>query len=223
MTNSSDKNRVCAVVPFYNEQKHIKPLFTQLLTMVDAIIAVDDGSSDDSSNEIPKSNKIYLVTHDVNSGKGAALKTGFRKSIELGFDFTFTIDADQQHDPNSIRLFLDNIDNNDIIIGNRLNNLSGMPLHRILSNKITSWIMTIKTGALIKDSQCGFRLFRTNILERLVFESDGFESETEILISAAKQKMRIGFVDIPTIYGDQVSKMTNWKTTIGFVRIILTK
>ena len=181
--------RICAVIPFYNESRFISEIISKVLQYVDHIIAVDDGSTDSSSVLITPSESISLIRHDHNKGKGAALKSGFIKSIELGFDATITIDADLQHDPRCIPQFIDALKFHDIIIGNRLDDISQMPISRILSNKITSKIISRKIGIKIKDSQSGFRAFRNERLPCLIPSTYGFEAESEILILAGKNSI----------------------------------
>ncbi len=213
-------NNISAVIPFYNESKNLNKIITETLSYVDVVIAVNDGSTDNSINQIPSSNKIILITSDKNYGKGHALTLGFKRSTEINSDVTVTLDADLQHDPKLISELIKMISNFEIVIGNRLNNLSAMPAHRILSNKITSSLLSIKTHQKIIDSQCGFRAYRTSILKDILPRSNGFEAESEILVSAAKKNYKIGFVDIPTIYGEEKSKMKNYETIKGFLKVL---
>ncbi|MBI9072111.1 MAG: glycosyltransferase family 2 protein [Melioribacteraceae bacterium] len=212
--------KICAIIPFYNESKFISEITTEVLKYVDHIIAIDDGSTDNSMNIIPDSNRITKIIHPLNMGKGAALKSGFQKSLELGFDITITIDADLQHDPSYIPKFINEINNYDLVIGNRLNDISNMPFPRILSNKITSKLLSIKTGLKILDSQNGFRAFRNKTLNNLIPTSFGFEAESEILVLAGKFKYKTGHVEIPTIYGEEKSKMRNIQAIKGFLKVL---
>ena len=220
MNNFDKKNNVAAVIPFYNECANLNNIITQTINYVDTVIAVDDGSTDDSKNQIPSANNVILISSDKNYGKGHALNIGFKKSIEINSNITVTLDADLQHDPKSIPNILEKVNLFDIVIGNRLNDLSSMPVHRIMSNKITSLLLSIKTGQKILDSQCGFRAYKTKILNDILPSSTGFESESEILVNASKRGYKIGFADIPTIYRNEKSKMKNVQTIKGFLKVI---
>jgi len=125
-----------------------------------------------------------------------------------------------QHNPDEIPLLLYELNNFDIVIGNRLNNLVDMPLHRRMSNKITSFLLSIKTGQRIIDSQCGFRAFRSEVIKNIKTVKNGFEAESEILIKASRKGYKIGFTDISTIYGNEESKMTPVKTTFNFIKVL---
>ncbi len=221
MNNCSKKNKICAVIPFYNEHNSIKDIITETLNFVDVVIAVNDGSTDGSINEVPQSEKVILLSFNRNSGKGFALKAGFEKSIDLNSDYTITLDADYQHPPENIPKLISGLDEYDIVVGNRLTNISEMPLHRIASNKITSFLLSFKTKIKLLDTQCGFRAFKTDILKYILPSYSGYEAESEMLVKAAKKNYKIGFIDIPTIYGNEQSKMKSFQAIHGFLRVLL--
>ena len=222
MNNSKNSNKVAAVIPFYNESKTINRVVLETLKYVSFVIAVNDGSTDGSPDNIPISEKVTLISYKRNRGKGYALRKGLEKGIEKGFLKLVTIDADSQHDPEEIPALISGLTNYDIVIGNRLNDLKGMPLQRRISNKITSFLLSIKTGQKILDSQCGFRAYRAETVKNITTVEDGYEAETEILIKASRGGYKIGFINITTIYGDEESKMMPIKTTFGFIKLLFT-
>lgn len=219
MNSFSKKNSTCAVIPFYNERKTISKIINRTLDYVDLIIAVDDGSTDGSGNSIQKNDRIILLTLGKNCGKGLALKQGFEKSIILNTDYTISLDADFQHPPEIIPKLISELEEFDIVIGNRLSDIKTMPLIRIASNKITSFLLSFKTKMKLIDTQCGFRAFKTGKLKYILSEFNGYEAESEMLVKAAKRNYKIGFVDIPTIYGSEESKMKSFKTIFGFLKV----
>lgn len=210
----------CAVIPFYNEKDFIREIISRTLPYVDKIILVDDGSTDGTAQMIEEDERVVLLSNEINMGKGAAVNKGFLKSAELGSDVTVTLDADLQHDPKCIPDFLSEIKNYDIVIGNRLGDMSRMPKQRILSNLLTSFFLSKKTGVKILDSQSGFRAYKTAILQRIIPNYKGFEAESEILVNAARSGCTIGFVDIPTIYADEKSKMRAMQAISGFIKVL---
>jgi glycosyltransferase involved in cell wall biosynthesis len=215
-----NKVETCAVIPFYNEEKTIKEIIEKTLQHVNCVIAVDDGSIDNSVKRIIKDDKVILMQNENNMGKGYSLSLGFRKSIELNSEYTVTLDADFQHPPDLIPNFLEKLHDNDIIIGNRLESLQDMPLHRILSNKLTSFLLSLKTKRKIKDSQCGFRVYRTKILRNIIPKFYGFEAESEIIVNAMRKNYKIDYFNIPTIYGEEKSKMKSVQAIAGFIRVL---
>ncbi|MGD8307599.1 MAG: hypothetical protein PVF17_13160, partial [Ignavibacteria bacterium] len=86
--------------------------------------------------------------------------------------------------------------------------------------KLTSFLLSIKTGCRLLDSQCGFRAFKSDVVKNIETTYPGYEAESEILILAARNNYKIGFCNISTIYGNQKSKMNPIKTTFGFIKIL---
>lgn len=214
------KNNVCAVIPFFNEEDFIVEVITKTLKYVDLVIAVDDGSKDNSLKLIKKLDNVEIIIFDKNFGKGTALKSGFSLAIELDFDIILTLDADLQHDPDYIPIFLDAIKKYDVVIGNRLSDIKAMPYHRILSNYLTSFLLSLKLKKMIKDSQCGYRAYKKKVLQKISIHSSGFEAESEIIVRVVRENFNIGFVDIPTIYGNEKSKMKSFQAIKGFLKIL---
>ncbi len=95
-----------------------------------------------------------------------------------------------------------------------------MPFQRIMSNKLTSFLLSKKTGMKIIDSQCGFRAFSREVLMNVQSRSNGYEAESEIIILAARAGFKIGFVEVQTIYGNEKSKMNPVKAIFGFIKVL---
>ncbi len=158
-----------------------------------------------------------------NKGKGAALQTGFNYVLHhVLVDYVLTLDADLQHLPEDAPAFFDALQrmNADVLVGWRQRVGTNMPIHRRMSNAITSLMVGTRTGTVIRDSQCGYRLIKKNVIEQVKLETTGFEAETEFLIKAAKRKFKIEFVPIQTVYSNEKSYMTHWKTTMNFAKVL---
>lgn len=220
MNSSERKIKIAAVIPFYNERDFIRNVISETLNYTDIIIAVDDGSTDNSSEQIIDLKKVILISNEKNFGKGYSLRKGFEKAIELNSQLIVTLDADGQHKPGIIPELLNKISDCDIVIGNRMNDVRNMPLQRIFSNRITSYLLSKKLGVQIKDSQCGFRVYKRKVLESVKTTFNGFEAESEILVYAARKNFKIKFVDIPTVYENQNSKMKAWQAIKGFLKVL---
>jgi len=143
-----------------------------------------------------------ILKHSQNKGKGEALKTGFRYAIQQGYDHVITLDADLQHDPIFIKNFVNRAKNNnsDIVLGTREMNLRIMPFDRFLTNKLTSIIISIFTGQIVKDSQSGYRLIKVKVLKSLKLRSKKYDLESEILLKGGKKGFKISSISISTIY-----------------------
>ncbi len=221
MNSSIRKNNICVVIPIYNEVHFLDELLPKVSQFSDYIICVDDGSTDGSKELLEGNLDIHLISNGKNRGKGYSLKVGLLKSLEFNCDKVITMDADMQHLPEQIPEFIDALNEYDLVVGNRLHTLEGMPLQRIASNKITSWLVSKKVGVNILDSQSGYRGFRKEIIKQILPFENGFEAETEMLINSAVQNHTIGFVNIPTIYNENVSKMRPYQAIKGFLKVLL--
>ncbi len=218
-------DRIVVLIPAYNAAKSLP----ELLRMInregwkEEVVVVDDGSIDDTGKKAHELGAT-VIRHERNRGKGAALSTGFRSILaKEGVSAVVTIDADLQHDIRDIDKFVNARlkSGANIVLGRRKRVGSGMPFGRILSNLITSFLVTARTGISIPDSQCGYRLIGREVLENVVVESEGYEAETELLIKAAARGFHIAWVPVKTVYSRETSHMTHWTTTRRFMRTLL--
>jgi len=211
------------IIPCYNHGIYLETLLGDIHRQLPhwEIVLVDDGSTDDSSLTAAPMG-CHVIRHPENLGKGAALWTGIQWGLSHGNDWFLFMDADGQHPASSIPTFLDAINNseNTFVIGNRLGDMTDMPYHRRLSNRLTSWILSKKIGRHIPDSQCGFRLIHKSCLEDFHPKTQHYETETEILLHAARKSARFESIKIPTIYQGQRSGIHNFRDTVRFIRLI---
>jgi len=221
LSNLENKNNNAAVIPFFNESKSINEVIQSVLKYVDIVIAVNDGSADDSIERVPADSRLIIISHNKNLGKGKALRTGILKSIELNTDITITLDADLQHDTKYIPKFIEQCKKYEIVLGNRMHDINEMPIQRKMSNFLTSFLLSKKLGIKISDSQCGYRAYRTNLLKNILPKYSGFEAESEMLIKSARLNYSFGYVNIPTIYNDEQSKMRAVTAIWGFIKVLL--
>lgn len=220
MNSTSNKNKVCAVIPFYNECGTIRKIIEGTLNYVDLVITVNDGSTDNSLELIQDIENVIILSFDKNKGKGAALKHGFEECISAGYDVCVALDADFQHPPEYIPFLIKEIGAADVVIGSRMKDFSRMPFQRILSNKLTSFLLSVKTGEKISDSQCGYRAYSVSALKEILPTYTGFEAESEMIVYAARRNYKIKFVYIPTIYGSEKSKMKPLEAIYGFIKVL---
>ncbi len=187
------------------------------------ILVVDDGSSDGTARAAEEVG-ASVIRHKINQGKGAALRSGFRRALEQGYDFVITLDADGQHDPAEMPAFLEAYaaTQADLIIGQR--DFRQMPFIRRLSNTLGTVLFSWAVGRRIPDNQSGYRLIGRRLLEtEAVLQSAeaGFEFEVEMIALAIKEGLAIEWVPIRTIYRDEKSHIQPWKHLLKFVQISL--
>jgi len=217
--------KTCVLIPTYNEAKTIGWLIRKIRELgIEEVIVVDDGSTDNTS-KIAEENGAKLLRNSKNLGKGNALRRGFSYCLENNFDVVITMDGDGQHSPEEIPHFLKVVESNkkvDLVIGNRMHSPQGMPLLRFFTNKIMSWIISLMVKQKIPDTQCGFRLFKREVLEKINLRTEKFEIESEILMEAIRKGFSISTVPIKTIYlYDSVSQIDPVVDTFRFLKFIL--
>jgi glycosyltransferase involved in cell wall biosynthesis len=214
------------LIPAYNAGKTIRELILRvqhLAVLPVEIVVINDGSNDDTL-EVLSEHEVTVLKHENNYGKGRALKTGFNYFLNKGYSGAIIcLDADLQHPPEIITDFISYAETHNcrFIIGNRTKRIGEMPLHRIISNRLTSMIISLIIGQKIPDSQCGFRWLHTAVLKNINLQEDGFQLESEMILKAAQQGICIGSVSIPVIYNDSGSHIGNVRDTVKFIRLVL--
>lgn len=220
--------KVCVLIPSYNEARTIGGIIRGLKEHGLPAYVIDDGSTDDTS-AISESEGAIVIKHRKNMGKGASLIEGFKHIIEKDYEGVLVMDGDGQHRIEEIDNFLRQMDKSsaDIVIGNRMLDTRNMPYIRMRTNRFMSWLISRISGQVIPDSQCGFRLIKREVLEKIRLSSKRYDVESEIIIKAARAGYKIDSVRIKTVYQDERSKVNPILDTIRFivflVRIGLTK
>lgn len=213
------------VIPSYKAVSTLQKLIPALLVYVPSckLCIVDDASMDGTSQYCNEMNLTYL-SHSVNLGKGAALVTGFSWCMKRGAKWIFTVDADGQHAPDDLHHFIDYVKEHPqtgICIGNREKKAGKMPPARIISNVVTSKILSFLCKSTILDSQCGYRLYSTDMLKKISITYARFEMETEVIMKSIKAGFPVAFVDIRTLYLDGQSHISHVKDTMRWVKAVL--
>jgi glycosyltransferase involved in cell wall biosynthesis len=210
--------RIAALIPALNEGHNIANVVRGVLPYVAGAVVVDDGSIDDTAQVASEAGAIVL-RHESNRGKGAALKTGFQYLMDQGYDGAVTIDADGQHDPAEIPLFVAAAQEGyDMVIGNRMSNVSTMPPVRRFANHTSSFLISLFLGQMIRDSQNGFRYYKLSSVTGLPLKASKYDLETEVIFKAARAGQRIGWVPTRTIYRSEArSKFNSVTDTLRFV------
>ena len=218
----SKDDGICIVIPAFSEEKHIASVVEQIRQYSDHVVVVDDGSPDQTAAEAEKAGAVVL-RHNGNKGKGVALTTGFEYARKKGFEAVITMDADGQHDPNDLPKFVEAYRRTGIpvLVGNRMVDVKDMPLIRRWTNRFMSWMLTRIMGQYVPDTQCGYRLYRCDVIPYISAESEGFAAESEVLLRVSDRGIRIDSVRIATIYGDEKSKINPFSDTIRFFSMIM--
>ena len=195
--------RVLVLIPAYNAAPSIGKIVTGCREQSESLLVIDDGSVD-GTGDVAKSAGATVVRHEVNRGKGAALKTGFTWALEHGYDGVVTLDADGQHLPGEIpKLLAARAETGaDLIIGGRSHLFDHMLPRRRIANRFSAWSIARAAGTRVTDSQSGFRFYSAKMLRSISLRSDGFDMESEVIVRAGRGGVRVitipielGFID----------------------------
>jgi glycosyltransferase involved in cell wall biosynthesis len=195
--------RFLVLIPALNAERSIGDVVRGCRSQSPTVAVVDDGSGD-RTGEIAREAGAVVLRHDVNRGKGAALKTGFAYALDNGYDGVITLDADGQHLPSEIPKLIEARESSgaDLIIGGRAHLFEHMLPRRRAANRFSAWSIARAAGTEVTDSQSGFRFYSAALLRSVKLRSDGFDMESEVIVRAGRGGYRVittpialGFVD----------------------------
>jgi glycosyltransferase involved in cell wall biosynthesis len=215
------KQKCCVIIPTFNNCRTLASVIHGVLKFSNDIIVVNDGSTDDTGLILSGFDKITVINFEKNTGKGYALKRGFRKAIEKGFDYAITIDSDGQHDPNDIPAFIDKIieEPGSLIIGNRNMNRDGIPKKSSFGNRFSNFWFWIETGKRMPDTQSGFRLYPVSRYKKTGFMTRKFEFEIEVIVKSAWKGIKVIPVPVSVKYFNEEEKVSHFRPFTDFARI----
>lgn len=199
-----------ALIPAYQPDEKLITLVERLKKDKLEIIVVDDGSNKKTQAIFKEiENKCYVIHHDVNKGKGRAIKTGleFIKNNYNGKYIVITLDCDGQHTTeDAMKLFNYNSKHpKTLVLGSRSFD-KDVPLRSMLGNTITRHVYGLVTKVNINDTQTGLRSFSNQLIdEMLEIPGERFEYEINVLLQLAKEEVPIKEIEIETIYLDNNS------------------
>ena len=216
------RSQAAAVIPAYQDEKHIGDIVRRTRERLDHVLVIDDGSSDQTAQRAREAGAEVIV-HDENRGKGEALKTGLGHWFDQEVTWVSLLDSDGQHLPEEIDRFVAAVaaaTRPSFLIGNRMNDLARMPFIRRVVNRYMSRRISRVCGQEIPDTQCGFRMLERQLIPELLGGGHRFDYETEVLIIASRKGYRIESVPITTVYTDQVSKIHPLRDAFRFFKLM---
>ena len=214
--------KVCVVIPAYNEALKIAYLVEEVKKLGLDVLVIDDGSRD-STARLAAERGAAVLKNEINQGKGVSLKKGFDYALSKGFDAVIAMDGDGQHLPEEIPHFMQSAEDSldSLFIGNRMCQTKNMPLDRYLTNKFMSWMISKVCRQHIPDTQCGYRLIKKELLDKLDLQTANYEIESEMLVQTARLGFKIISLPIKTVYTGTKSQINPLKDTWRFTRYIL--
>ena len=202
---SNSRNEIFVVVPAYNEEKTVSQIIEGIAKEGYNVVLVNDGSKDNTLNLAIESkrrnpDKIFIVSHFINRGLGAALKTGIDVAVRKHAKYILTFDADGQHEISDIEKVVKPLQdgNADVCIGARP--FKDMPFSKSFANSVMNFLTLVFYRRNVKDSQSGLRAFTADAASQINIVSSGYAVSSEFIREISDKNFRLEEVTITTIY-----------------------
>ncbi len=206
--------RIAVVLPAYNAEKTLEATVRELPDTVDAIVLVDDHSSDGT---VALARKLGLIVevHAKNYGYGGNQKTCYARALATGADIVVMIHPDYQYSPLLVTPMAGMVAYGvyDLVLGSRILGgdtlRGGMPLYKYASNRLLTLFQNLMMGAKLSEYHTGFRAYTRELLEALPLEenSDNFVFDNQLIAQALLLKARVGEISCPTKYFPEASSI----------------
>ena len=228
-SNDDVASCLTVVVPVFNEANSVLQVLERVLAQrpVQEVIVVDDGSTDatwEKLQSLGTNQRLKLVRHEKNQGKGAALRTGFRQATA---PYVVVQDADLEYDPAEYFILLGPVleGRADVVFGSRF---SGAGAHRVLyfwhavGNRLLTTLSNMATNLNVSDMETCYKLFRRDVLQKITISENRFGFEPEITAKVSKLNVRIYEVPI-SYYGRTYAegKKIGWRDGFSAFRCII--
>jgi glycosyltransferase involved in cell wall biosynthesis len=211
------------LIPTYNNAGTLQDLLGEVLEYCGDVIVVNDGSTDATPDILAQFPGIHLITFTRNRGKGHALRAGFRKALELGFEHAISLDSDGQHRPSDLPSFLPFLEGNpgQLVIGSRHLKQIHVPVKNRFANRLSSFWFRVETGLRLEDTQSGFRLYPIQAFREIRLVTGRYELELEILVKAAWKGIGLSSIPVSVDYPPPGEGISHFRPFADFMRISL--
>lgn len=216
--------KCCVLIPTYNNAGTLGNVISEVLHFTSHIIVVNDGSSDNTPTILSQFDEIEVISFATNQGKGVALKHGFEKAEELGFDYAISMDSDGQHFADDFPVFLERLQEKKVdsqellLIGSREMSDASVPKKSSFGNKFSNFWFWVETGIRLTDTQCGFRLYPLKVVNNIRLYTKRFEFEIEVIVKAAWRQVSVENVPVKVHYATE-NRVTHFRPVQDFFRI----
>ena len=198
---------------------------SEFVKQIDAILVCDDASTDDthkvglsyqSKSQLP----LTIVRHEINLGYGGNQKTGYQWALEKNLDLVVLLHGDGQYAPEYLQQMVEPIVSGraDVVFGSRMitqggARQGGMPLYKFVGNKILTTLQNRLAKVSLTEWHSGYRAYSVASLRKINFlkNSDYFDFDSQIILQMIGARQRIVEIEIPTFYGDEISRVNGIK------------
>jgi glycosyltransferase involved in cell wall biosynthesis len=217
-----DDLKICVLIPTYNNEKTLRRVIDGVLQYTNNVIIVNDGATDSTPEILQNYTNITQIHLSKNKGKGNALRVGFKKAVQLGYEYALTIDSDGQHFPEDIVVFVDALEASStkdvLFIGARNMEQEGVPSKSSFGNKFSNFWFWVETGIKLQDTQSGYRLYPVQKLKDVRLLTNKFEFEIEVIVKAAWRDIAVQNIPVKVLY-DESERVSHFRPFKDFTRI----
>ena len=221
--------KIGVLIVAYNAQQTLTRVLDRIpvdfIKQVDAILVCDDASTDDthkvglsyqSKSQLP----LTIVRHEINLGYGGNQKTGYQWALEKNLDLVVLLHGDGQYAPEYLPQMVEPIVSGraDVVFGSRMitqggARQGGMPLYKFVGNKILTTLQNRLAKVSLTEWHSGYRAYSVASLRKINFLkiSDYFDFDSQIILQMIGARQRIVEIEIPTFYGDEISRVNGIK------------
>lgn len=213
----------CVLIPTYNNARTLARVIDGVLQFSEGndVIVVNDGATDATAEILAEyGTRIILLGNEKNSGKGVALRKGFKEAIARGFKNVITIDSDGQHYPEDINAMIEAASQypGALLMGSRNMEHESVPGKSSFGNKFSNFWYWVETGKKLPDTQTGFRLYPLEHIEKIRLFTRKFETEIETIVKLAWRNVDVVPVNIKVLY-DKDERVSHFRPFRDFTRI----
>jgi glycosyltransferase involved in cell wall biosynthesis len=221
--------KIGVLIVAYNAQQTLTRVLDRIpvdfIKQIDAILVCDDASTDDthkvglsyqSKSQLP----LTIVRHEINLGYGGNQKTGYQWALEKNLDLVVLLHGDGQYAPEYLPQMVEPIVSGraDVVFGSRMitqggARQGGMPLYKFVGNKILTTLQNRLAKVSLTEWHSGYRAYSVASLRKINFlkNSDYFDFDSQIILQMIGARQRIVEIEIPTFYGDEISRVNGIK------------
>ena len=221
--------KIGVLIVAFNAQETLTKVLDRIpsdfVKQIDAILVCDDASTDDthkiglsyqSKSQLP----LTIVRHEINLGYGGNQKTGYQWALEKNLDLVVLLHGDGQYAPEYLPQMVEPIVTGraDVVFGSRMitqggARQGGMPLYKFVGNKILTTLQNRLAKVSLTEWHSGYRAYSVASLRKINFlkNSDYFDFDSQIILQMIGARQRIVEIEIPTFYGDEISRVNGIK------------
>ena len=207
------------LLPTYNNADTLADILTELGKQDLDVIAINDGSIDQTSTILNAFSNVKTYTFDKNKGKGMALRFGFEQAYRMGYKTAITLDTDGQHDPADLAQFkaLLKENNEALILGSRNMKRKDVPKRSSFGRSFSNFWVQVATGYKLSDTQTGFRAYPLELINGITWYTHRFEFEIEVMVRLAWRRVPILEVPIAVEYPE--NRVSHFRPFQDFMRV----